>query len=92
MGNTSSGLEQLWMAVGELRPGRAESPERSHGGTENRVCHHNRYTTLHCNVPKAGELGAPSLKEPRDQLAKNPPAMQEAPAQFLGQEDLLEKG
>ena len=26
------------------------------------------------------------------QLAKNPPAMQETPAQFLGQEDLLEKG
>ena len=26
------------------------------------------------------------------QLVKNPPAMQETPAQFLGQEDLLEKG
>jgi len=27
-----------------------------------------------------------------DQLVKNPPAMQEAPVRFLGQEDLLEKG
>ena len=26
------------------------------------------------------------------QLVKNPPAMQEMPVQFLGQEDLLEKG
>ena len=26
------------------------------------------------------------------QLAKNPPAMQETPVQFLGREDLLEKG
>ena len=26
------------------------------------------------------------------QLVKNPPAMQETPIQFLGQEDLLEKG
>ena len=26
------------------------------------------------------------------QLVKNPSAMQEAPVQFLGQEDLLEKG
>ena len=26
------------------------------------------------------------------QLVKNPPAMQETPVQFLGQEDLLEKG
>ena len=26
------------------------------------------------------------------QLVKNPPAMQEAPVQFLGWEDLLEKG
>ena len=26
------------------------------------------------------------------QLVKNPPAMQENPVQFLGQEDLLEKG
>ena len=26
------------------------------------------------------------------QLAKNPPAMQETPTQFLGQEDPLEKG
>ena len=26
------------------------------------------------------------------QLAKNPPAMQETPVQFLGQEDPLEKG
>ena len=26
------------------------------------------------------------------QLAKNPPAMQETPVQFLGWEDLLEKG
>ena len=26
------------------------------------------------------------------QLFKNPPAMQETQAQFLGQEDLLEKG
>ena len=26
------------------------------------------------------------------QLVKNPPAMQETPFQFLGQEDLLEKG
>ena len=69
-----------------------QSPERSHGGTENGICRHNRYTTLHCNVPKAGELGAPSLKEPRDQLAKNLPAMQEAPARFLGWEDPLEKG
>ena len=25
-------------------------------------------------------------------LVKNPPAMQETPVQFLGQEDLLEKG
>ena len=25
------------------------------------------------------------------QLVKNPPAMQETPGQFLGQEDLLEK-
>ena len=25
------------------------------------------------------------------QLVKNPPAMQETPVQFLGQEDLLEK-
>ena len=26
------------------------------------------------------------------QLVKNPPAMQETPVQYLGQEDLLEKG
>ena len=26
------------------------------------------------------------------QLVKNPPAMQEIPVRFLGQEDLLEKG
>jgi len=26
------------------------------------------------------------------QLVKNPPAMQETPVQFLGQEDFLEKG
>ena len=26
------------------------------------------------------------------QLVKNPPAMQETPVRFLGQEDLLEKG
>ena len=26
------------------------------------------------------------------QLVKNPPAVQETPVQFLGQEDLLEKG
>jgi len=26
------------------------------------------------------------------QLVKNPPAMQETPVQFLGQEDLLENG
>ena len=26
------------------------------------------------------------------QLVKNPPAMQETPVQFLGQEDLLEMG
>jgi len=26
------------------------------------------------------------------QLVKNPPAMQETPLRFLGQEDLLEKG
>ena len=26
------------------------------------------------------------------QLVKNPPAMQEIPIQFLGREDLLEKG
>ena len=26
------------------------------------------------------------------QLVKNPPALQETPVQFLGQEDLLEKG
>ena len=26
------------------------------------------------------------------QLVKNPPAMQETPVQFLGREDLLEKG
>ena len=26
------------------------------------------------------------------QLVKNPPAIQEIPVQFLGQEDLLEKG
>ena len=26
------------------------------------------------------------------QLVKNPPAMQETPIRFLGQEDLLEKG
>ena len=26
------------------------------------------------------------------QLVKNPPAMQETPVQFLGQEDLLKKG
>ena len=26
------------------------------------------------------------------QLVKNPPGMQEAPVQFLGQEDVLEKG
>ena len=26
------------------------------------------------------------------QLVKNPPAMKEAPVQFLGQEDLLKKG
>ena len=26
------------------------------------------------------------------QLVKNPPAMQETPVQFLGQEDALEKG
>ena len=26
------------------------------------------------------------------QLVKNPPTMQETPVQFLGQEDLLEKG
>ena len=28
----------------------------------------------------------------RPQLVKNPPAMQETPVQFLGREDLLEKG
>ena len=28
----------------------------------------------------------------RAQLVKNPPAMQETPVQFLGWEDLLEKG
>ena len=28
----------------------------------------------------------------RAQLVKNPPAMQETPVQFLGGEDLLEKG
>ena len=27
-----------------------------------------------------------------DQLVKNPPAIQETPVQFLGQEDSLEKG
>ena len=29
---------------------------------------------------------------PGSQLVKNPPALQEAAVQFLGQEDLLEKG
>ena len=29
---------------------------------------------------------------PVEQLVKNPPAMQETPVQFLGQEDPLEKG
>ena len=57
MGNTSSGLEQLRTAVGELHPGRADSPERSHGGTDNRACRHNHHPTLHGSVPKAGELG-----------------------------------
>ena len=29
---------------------------------------------------------------PHSSVVKNPPAMQETPVQFLGQEDLLEKG
>ena len=35
-----------------------------------------------------------SLRKLREivQLVKNPPAMQETPVRFLGQEDLLEKG
>ena len=44
----------------------------------------------------AGEgIGYPfqySWASPVAQLVKNPPAMQEIPVQFLGQEDMLEKG
>jgi len=32
------------------------------------------------------------LSPPIVQWVKNPPAMQDTPVQFLGQEDLLEKG
>ena len=38
---------------------------------------------------RVAEAGQASLIA---QLVKNPPAMQETPVQFLGQEDLLEKG
>ena len=34
----------------------------------------------------------PLWSSPVAQLVKNPPAMQETPLQFLGQEDPLEKG
>ena len=39
-------------------------------------------------APSLLQLGAPLVA----QLVKNPPAMQETPVQFLGPEDLLEKG
>ena len=38
-------------------------------------------------------MGAATMqKKYRAQLVKNPPAMQETPLRFLGQEDLLKKG
>ena len=51
-------------------------------------------------MPREQELSAfiyyDRLMKGRDsliaQLIKNPPAMQETPVQFLGQEDLLENG
>ena len=37
-------------------------------------------------------VGSPKWASLVAQLVKNPPAMQETPVQFLGQEDPLEKG
>ena len=46
------------------------------------VCNEQLYTIAQCTV-RASLIA---------QLVKNPPAMQETPVQFLGQEDPLEKG
>ena len=48
-----------------------------------------------CKASLGASLAAPMVKEFAcliAQLVKNPPAMQETPVQFLGREDLLEKG
>ena len=45
-----------------------------------------KYTSKNWQVFKGGRASLIA------QLIKNPPAMQETPVQFLGQEDLLEKG
>ena len=52
------------------------------------------------SIPGSGRLPGAGISYPFQyswaslvaQLVKNPPATQETPVQFLGQEDLLEKG
>ena len=48
-----------------------------------------------CKASPGASLAAPMVKEFAClivRLVKNPPAMQETPVQFLGREDVLEKG
>jgi len=46
------------------------------------------FSDIVCNIREKLFFKAPLTA----QLVKNPPAMQETPVQFLGQEDPLEKG
>ena len=41
---------------------------------------------------KTGKSSSYKMASLVTQMVKNPPAMQETPVQFLGQEDMLEKG
>ena len=49
-------------------------------------------STLYKSIVKSSQIQRATSDYLRAQLVKNLPAMQETPVQFLGQEDLLEKG
>ena len=49
-------------------------------------------STLYKSIVKSSQIQRATSDYLRAQLVKNLPVMQETPVQFLGQEDLLEKG
>ena len=64
---------------------------RSSRSTSSSVSHRNHVITDYLMTEENAHEGTPSGSL-ISQLVKNPPAMQETPVQFLGQEETLEKG